>query len=181
MSTRLFPIQSFLAKVDGSDFGQYTGLNVGTGLNATDQGNTLEIEALVKGYDTIHFRCGQLAAGNLNLATPGSPEANGMAFFGQLNIPKARTISVVHLHLIKNAGSGSLAVEVYRRRAGAFTLLSTLTVVPGDGDFATVASVPSGTLAELEAGDYLFCQPIAKDLVAAGANGLTVDVHFRGE
>jgi hypothetical protein len=42
-------------------------------------------------------------------------------------------------------------------------------------------NVPAGALAELEARDYLYCQPIAKDLVAAGANGLTVDIHFTGD
>lgn len=38
--------------------------------------------------------------------------------------------------------------------------------------------VPTGDLAELQAGDYLYCQPTAKDLVTNGANGMTIDVHF---
>lgn len=178
MSTRLFKVGSFFAESAGSDMGQFIGANFGRGLTCRDQGNVLGVEANVVGYDTLHFRCGQVAAGNLNLALSGTPTANSMAFFGELNIPRPRTISVVHLHLIENAGAGSLAVEVYRRRSGVMTLLSTLTVVPADGDFATISDIPAGGLAELQARDYLYCQPIAKDLVAAGANGLTIDIHF---
>lgn len=178
MTTKLFPVASFLVEREGANVGQFIGVNPGRGLNVTDQGPMVGLEAEVEGYPTIHFRCGQMTAGNLNLAAPGVPAANSMAFFGQLNIRYPMTIAAIHLHLIENAGAGSLGIEVYRRRAGAFTLLATLTAVPADGDFATVAAVPAGDLALLQAGDYLFCQPIAKDLVAAGANGATVDIHF---
>lgn len=158
--------------------GNYAGLSLGPGLDYTDRGSVIDLESVVHGYETVHFRTGQVAAANLQLATPGTPAAASMAFFGQLNMPFPRTIRVMHLHLIDNGTSGNLTLEVYRRRSGTLTRLGILDATSSDGDFATIATVPAGDLALIEAGDYLFCQPTAKDLVTNGANGLTVDIHF---
>lgn len=128
---------------------------------------------------SIHFRCGNVATGNLVVAAPATPAAASMAFFGQLNIAHARTIAAIHLHLIETGSAGDLVIEVYRRRSGAFTLLATLTLSSADGDFATAAVVPAGALARLQPGDYLYAQPLDKTLVTNGANGMTIDVHFQ--
>lgn len=140
------------------------------------------VNASQKSWDTTHFRCGQVSAGNLVLATPDTPSEASMAFFGQLNIPHARKIAAVHLHLIVTGSSGALTIEVYRARglpgAPTYTKIATLTLTNAEGNMARASVVPTGDAALLEGGDYLVCQPTAKDLVTNGANGVTVDIHF---
>jgi hypothetical protein len=181
MTAEQFPIASVIVESRGSTLGQFIGVNIGTGLICREEGKLAAIDAEVEGYETVHFRCGQASAGFLVLATPGVPSPASMAFFGQLNQPHARTISRIHLHLILAGGGAAgdaLTIEVYRRRAGTFTLLATLTLTVADGDNSFDGVTPAGDLALVEAGDYLFCQPTAKDLVTGGGNGITVDVHF---
>jgi hypothetical protein len=45
MSTKQFPVASFLVQEDGTDRGQYIGLNLGPGLTLQDQGPILRVDA----------------------------------------------------------------------------------------------------------------------------------------
>lgn len=138
---------------------------------------TLGAETAKSENQTIHFDIGNVGA--LGVApTPGTPSATAMAVFGQLNVHKHQQIAAIHTHLIVDGSSGDLTIEVYRRRSGSFTLLGTMTLTSGGGNFARAVAIPSGGNEFLQPGDYLFCQATAGGLIANGGDGLTVDIHF---
>lgn len=123
--------------------------------------------------DTIHFNVGNVGAPTIApVAGVASPAA--MATFGQLNIRTPRLIAFWHIHLTLGA-AGNLGVELWRQRAGVLVLLDTNTAV-NPSNFSTDASVPADRT--LQAGDYLFAQAISATAIGAGADGLTVDIHF---
>ena len=125
--------------------------------------------------DTIHFNVGKLTGATTGSA--GVPDVDAMAIFGQLNIHKNLTITALHQHLIVDGSSGTSTFEIYRRRDGVFTLLGTLSIAQGGGDFGFASVTPTDGLEFLLRGDYLFCQALA---LMSGADGLTLDVHFDG-
>lgn len=130
-------------------------------------------------HDTIHLPVGNIGTPAI-APTPGTPDPNAMALFTQRNISTWRRIRVAHLHLIDGGtpGTGTLSVELYRRRDDVLTLIAQMSLTD-PGDFSTDADVPAGDLAILEPGDYLFAQVTAGTLITAGnADGMTVDVHF---
>jgi len=130
-------------------------------------------------FDTIHFNVGNIGTPAI-APTPGTPDANAMALFGQLNIRRWRRVAVAHLHLVDGGspGTGTLTVELYRRRDGVLTLIAEMSLT-APGDFSTDGAVPSGDFGELLPGDYLFCQVTSGSLITTGnADGVTVDVHF---
>lgn len=133
---------------------------------------------LVQPPGTIHFNIGNVGA--ITLGAPGVANPAAMAFFGQLNIASFRTIVVNHLHLTEDGAAPSvLNIELWRRRSGVMTRLTQLTyTAPAGADFVTVGAVPAGDLAQLQPGDYLFCQAVTGTTLAGGGDGLTVDVHF---
>ena len=124
-------------------------------------------------FPTQHFNIGRIGSPSV-ADSPGTPDPAALSVFGQMNIYRDVTISAVHLHGIEDKGSGSITIEVYRRRSGVAVLLGTLTLVGGSGDFATDALVPASP--GLLAGDYLFAQVISF-VGSGGYDGLTVDVH----
>jgi hypothetical protein len=121
--------------------------------------------------DTIHFNIRGPFPPTL-APVPGTPSAAAMAFWGTLNIATTRTIAFMHLHQMDD-GAGNAVVEVYRLRAGVFTLLGNITLVQGTGDFAFATVVSADPL--LLAGDYLYAQAITAPV---GGAGFTIDVHF---
>ncbi len=127
---------------------------------------------------TAHFALGAVGT-PVEAAAAGTADVDAMAVFGQFNIHKILTIASIEAHMVKAGTSGDLVVEVYRRRAGVFTLLATLTINGPSTNHAVNTVVPTGDLASLNAGDYLFTQIVDGTLVSSGgADGLTVDVHF---
>lgn len=133
------------------------------------------IAALEPIDNTIHFNVGQIKTPYLGVE--GTPTPAALAVFGRLNIPSPRSISVVHIHQEVAGSGGNTVFELYRHRSGVFALLTTITLTHTAGDIATAADVPTGALAELEAGDYLFAQ--ALELQSGPADGYTFDVHFK--
>lgn len=130
---------------------------------------------------TVHFNIGNIGAPGVGSAGVFTPAA--AAYFGQVNVERDVTIRACHLHLIDGgSNTGTLTVEVWRKRLGVYTRLVILSVVnPPDDAFD--GAVPAGdSLADLKAGDYLFAQVTAATAVTGGgANGLTVDIHFAEE
>ena len=130
-------------------------------------------------FPTVHFNVGNV--GTPALGTPGTLTAAAAALFGQLNIRDSMRVGVTHLHLCEGGSSGTLTIELFRRRpglTGAFTRIATLSATNTTPDFGYVGAVPVDDLALLEAGDYLFAQATAGTLVTAGgADGITLDIH----
>ncbi|MCK4717653.1 MAG: hypothetical protein KAT70_03200 [Thermoplasmata archaeon] len=144
------------------------------------EGSELDITLVVSteedpvSFNTVHFNIGKLGSPSV-APTPGTPDPAAMAIFSQLNISTNRAVSVLHLHGVEDQGSGTMTVEVYRRRDAVLTLMGSLTLPGGGGDFDTAALVPADTL--LLAGDYIFAQ-LTDYSGAGGYDGITVDVHF---
>ncbi len=129
---------------------------------------------LVPEIGTIHFNVGNIGAPSI-APVPGTPNAPAMSVFGQLNIQSDMRIVVTHYHQIEDGSAGTSTFEIYRQRNSVFTQLVTLNLPFGSGDFATAFAVPTGNLAYLRGGDYLFCQATA---FQTNGDGVTVDVHF---
>lgn len=128
---------------------------------------------------TIHFD-NQQAVNNLTLANPLTLDPAVAARYGQLNVHKNSTISVIHIHQMRAGSGGTTTIEFYRRRDGSNTYLGTGSLAYTSGDFATTSVMfTSASLKKLKKGDYLFMQPIDKQS-GATADGLTCDVHFSG-
>lgn len=127
-------------------------------------------------FATQHFNIGKMGAATV-AASAGTPDVEALAVFGQLNVANQKTVQVIHLHGIDDKGSGSLTIEVFRRRDDVMTLLGSLTLTGGSGDYSTASLTPAGSLATLEPGDYLFAQLTAYT-GSGGHDGITVDVHF---
>lgn len=138
---------------------------------------TLSLEDLDMAFNTIHFNVGEAFSSPAVAGTPGTPDPNALAVFGQLNISSNRLISVAHLHGIEDLGAGSMSVEIYRRRSGVMTLLGTLVLAGGGGDYNLAALTPTSPNDLLLAGDYLLAQLSAYS-GGGGYDGITVDVHF---
>lgn len=128
-------------------------------------------------FQTIHFDIGNI--GTPVLAPNGTPDPDAMATFGQLNIHEDTPIEFMHMHIILDGSTGAAEVEMYRFRDSVHTHLGTFTQTAGAGDFNTTGLVPTGSLAQLKRGDYLFCQATTASLfTAGGGDGLTLDIHF---
>lgn len=69
-----------------------------------------------------------------------------------------RVIDAFVLHQIRDGSAGTTTVELYRRRAGINTLLATVSLPNGGGDFASAIAVPVGALADLTPLDRLYVQ-----------------------
>lgn len=109
---------------------------------------------------------------------PGTPDASAMSYLGAINVPVTCYINEVHLHQIKDGTGGSNVLELYRRRGGVMTLIATVSLASGGGDFQTVGfTFVSEALKFVEAGDYLFLQATSV-MSAAGRAAGVVDVHF---
>lgn len=127
-------------------------------------------------FPTQHFNIGKIGSPAV-AATPGTPDPAAMAEWSQVGIANAQTISVIHLHGIEDKGAGSMTVEIYRWRDSVHTLLGTITLTGGAGDFETQGMVPAGALIHLQAGDYLMAQ-LTDYSGAGGYDGITCDCHF---
>lgn len=125
-------------------------------------------------FATQHFNIGKIGSPSVADAA-GTPDVEALAVFSQLNVANAKVIDYCHLHGIDDQGSGSMTVELWRRRAGVMTSLGTITLTGGAGDYATATLVPADRVLQL--GDYLYCQLTAYS-GAGGYDGITVDVHF---
>lgn len=111
---------------------------------------------------------------------PGTADAYAMSLSGRIGIPQARTIVVVHFHFDHPAGTGTYALELYRRRAGVNLLIATISSTGALGDFGTENfTFVDNAYKELEAWDYLLLQPTSV-MTGAGAKLATgfVDVHY---
>jgi hypothetical protein len=128
--------------------------------------------------DTFHFNVGNIGAIALGATGVATPAA--MAYFGQININSPRQITATHLHLIEDGAAPSVInLEFWRRRGGVMTQLSSVSyVAPAGADFITRVATPTGALAALMEGDYLFVQAVTGTTIAGGGNGLTADVHY---
>jgi hypothetical protein len=110
--------------------------------------------------------------------TPGTPDAEAMAHHGQINIPFNSYIGAIHLHQIKDGTSGSNVLEIYRWRDSVHTLIASVTLASGGGDFsANNFTMVSTALRQLQAWDYLFLQATSV-MGAAHRPAAFVDVHF---
>lgn len=125
-------------------------------------------------YETIHFDVGNVGPPAL-APVPGTPNAAAMATFGQLNIYFDARIEVIHYHQIEDGAAGTSTIEIYRLRSGTFTLLGSMSLAFGGGNFGTAALVPAGDLRYLLGGDYIFCQATA---FQTNGDGVTIDIHF---
>ena len=116
----------------------------------------------------------------INLApvapTPGTPDAAAMAYYGAINIPRASSLSAIHLHQIADGSGGTNTLEVYRKRSGVWTKIADASLVFGGGEFGfTNFTFVSPALRRLVRGDYLYLQ--ATSLMSGSDRGF-VDVHF---
>lgn len=95
---------------------------------------------------------------------------------GTREAPLGLLIDAFVLHLIADGSAGTTTYEVWRRRAGANTLLATLSIAFTNGNYSRVAVVPgSVALRTLAAGDKLYIQPTA---AATAATDATVECQF---
>jgi len=108
---------------------------------------------------------------------PGVPDVDSLAPFGQLNIERRAVVSYIELRQIVDGSAGITSVEIYRLRSGNMTLIASLSILFGGGDFAVNRFTPLGDLSILDGGDYIFCQSTA---IQTDANGITVNVNFQG-
>ena len=68
-------------------------------------------------------------------------------------------IDIVRFIQIIDGNGGTTTVELYRRRAAVNTLLATMSIAQGGGDYAVVTAVPaSEALRTLDVGDFLLSQ-----------------------
>lgn len=85
-------------------------------------------------------------------------------------------IDVVRFTQLVDGSAGSTTVELYRRRAGVNTLLATVTIAFGGGNYSTKTVVPaSEALRELQIGDLLIAQFTSAQ---EGASDGTLQVSF---
>lgn len=134
---------------------------------------------ILKYPDTFHFNIGNIGAPSLG--APGVATPAAMSYFGQINISSPRRIQYTHIHIIVDgAAPGALVAEIWRRRSGVMTLLTTMTyTAPAGANFVQVQTVPAtAELASLRRGDYLYAQAVTGTNLGGGWNGLTLDVHY---
>lgn len=97
---------------------------------------------------------------------------------GTREAPTGLLIDQCVFHLLYDGTNDATVTtyEVYRRRAGADTLLTTLTLATSAANYARVAVVPAtAALRTLEVGDKLYIQPLA---VGTAAMDATVEIQF---
>jgi len=108
--------------------------------------------------------------------TPGTADADAMAEYGAIHTPYTCRISAIHLHQIKDGTSGTNTIEVYRRRSGVMTLIASVSLASGAGDFGFASfTFVSEALRLVERCDYLYMQ--STSVMATTGDGF-VDVHF---
>jgi len=108
---------------------------------------------------------------------PGVHEAAAMAEYGRVNIPQNGWLDAIHLHQDVDGNSGTTALELYRNRQGAFTLIASASLANGGGDFGFLAfAFVSTALMYVLRGDYLMLQATSK---MGGTPVGFVDVHFQ--
>ncbi len=137
----------------------------------------MTIPPLLSRPETRHFNIGTL--GSPVIATPGTANPAALSYFGQVNIPQDKEITVIHLHMISGGAAGQqLNLELYRRRDGNMVRIVELMYAATGGEtYVTVGAVPVGELAMVRWSDYIFCQAVTGTTATPGT-GLTVDVHF---
>jgi len=98
------------------------------------------------------------------------------ALDGTREAPTGLLVDAFVLHLIFDGTVGSTTFEVWRRRAGADTLLATLTIASGSANYSRVAVVPASVaLRTLDVLDKIYVQPTA---AATGAHDATIEGQF---
>ena len=102
-----------------------------------------------------------------------TPTAAAFSLFGQIAISRSMAIRDIDVHQMVDGTAGNAVFEVYRRRAGVFTRLVSITLAQLGGNYAVNSGVPSDV--QLIAGDYLYCQGVT---APTGGSGWTIDVHF---
>ena len=107
---------------------------------------------------------------------PGTVDEDAL-FDGTREVFEGRVISNIRLRQIFDGSAGTTEAEVYRDRGGVFTLLATLTLPSGGGDFSFVDAIPAGLpLQTLLAGDFLVAQ-----FTDTQTDGKTVTVELEFE
>lgn len=129
---------------------------------------------------TIHFDVGNIGTPAV-AGVPGTPDADAMAVFGQLNNHLTSRIAAIHFHLIVPPSSGQVDLEVFKRYDGSWTLLTQHSLDSTSPAFEGIdAQVPSAANELAEAGAYFFCQVTeAGGITAGNADGITIDIHFK--
>ena len=108
--------------------------------------------------------------------TPGTLDAAASAWYGLANTVHSAKIDHVDYHLIQDDTSGTSDMEVYRLRKGVPTLIATISVAAGVGDFTRhFFSFISEELRWVKKGDYFAMQATAK---MGGSPVAFVDIHF---
>lgn len=113
---------------------------------------------------------------------PGTPDAAAMAWFGAVHVERDLVIQAAHLHQVKDGTGGAHALELfhYDNSTLTWTLLATVSLSAGGGDFSTnpftfvsesAKSVAGG------AGMYLYLQATGLMTSASKPRGF-VDVHW---
>ncbi len=107
--------------------------------------------------------------------TPGTADPVSMGEFGIISIMEPMTIDHAHLHQIKDGGSGTTTLELFRQRDGVREKVGGVSLAHGAGDFARHEFTVSDKL--LEEGDLLYLQATSVMTAAHHPRGF-VDVHF---
>ncbi len=117
------------------------------------------------------------ASGDLSFAVLGAAAGTvslSALIDGTRSVALDGVITSVILNQQGDGTAGTTTAELYRRRAGAFTLLATISLAQGGGDYSQTAAVPAGALATITAGDRWYVQ-----LIAAQTDGLNASLEVQ--
>lgn len=108
--------------------------------------------------------------------TPGTFDVAASAEYGRVHVSHDGDISAIHLHHEVDGTTGSVALEIYRRRSGVLLMIASATLAAGGGhsSFSSFTFVDDAYKAALR-GDYLHMQATSK---MGGSPVCFVDVHF---
>ncbi len=121
-----------------------------------------------RGYSLHHWHA-HGAFGSLPVETPGSALASdggGALFGGALRVVEQLCVADWRMTRRQVGTSGTTIAEVWRRRAGAWTQLATLTIPQVMGPFAEAVAAPSSgqdPLAILEVGDVVVARLVSAE------------------
>lgn len=143
---------------------------------ATGETKKVQRANLLRKSPTLHFHRSDV--GTVTPAPiPGTYDVDAASAFIQLNVANDEVIEAVHLHVQKGGTGVDLGFDIFRYRASeGHTFLVHVGLAGTVVDDQKAFAVPAGVLTDLEAGDYLKCQPTA--LTLGGIAGVTIDVHF---